>query len=67
LTRVALDSGVPIGNGILTCDNLEQAQARSGAPGSSEDKGGEAAAAALETALVLRKLRSSGAGMGFGK
>jgi len=67
LTRVALDSGVPIGNGILTCDTLEQAHARSGGPGASEDKGGEAAAAALETALVLKKLRSSGAGMGFGR
>ena len=67
LTRVALDSGVPVGNGVLTCDTQEQAQARSGAPGSAEDKGGEATAAALETALVLRKLRGTGSGMGFGR
>ena len=65
LTRVALDSGVPVGNGVLTCDNLEQAVARSGGPGSQEDKGGEAAAAALETAVVLRTLRSPAGGMGF--
>src|ERR1700712_1214851 len=66
LTRVSLDSGVPIGNGVLTCDNIEQARARSGAPGTSEDKGGEAAMAALETALVLKELRNAGGGMGFG-
>ena len=67
LTRVALDSGVPVGNGVLTCDTMEQAVARSGGPGSDEDKGAEAAAAALETALVLRKLRNPGSGMGFGR
>src|ERR1700712_1553975 len=67
LTRVALASGVPVGNGGLTCDNMEQAQARSGAPGTLEDKGGEAAAAALQTALVLKKLRNAGSGMGFGR
>ena len=67
LTRVALDSGVPVGNGVLTCDTMEQAIARSGGPGSDEDKGAEAAAAALETALVLRKLRNPVSGMGFGR
>lgn len=67
LTRVSLDSGVPVGNGVLTCDTMEQALARSGGPGSNEDKGGEAAAAALETAMVLRKLRGAGSGMGFGR
>jgi len=58
LTRVALDAGRPVGNGVLTCDTLEQARARSGAPGSVEDKGWDAVVAALETALVLRSLRS---------
>jgi 6,7-dimethyl-8-ribityllumazine synthase len=67
LTRVALDSGVPVGNGVLTCDTMAQAVARSGGPDAVEDKGGEAAAAALETALVLRTLRGSGGGMGFGR
>jgi 6,7-dimethyl-8-ribityllumazine synthase len=57
LTRVALDTGTPVGNGVLTCDTFEQAKERCGADGSSEDKGGDAVVAALETALVLRTLR----------
>ena len=67
LTRVALDAGVPVGNGVLTCDTREQAVARSGAEGAIENKGAEAAAAALSTALVLRKLRSPAVGIGFGR
>jgi 6,7-dimethyl-8-ribityllumazine synthase len=58
LTRVALDERTPVGNGVLTCDTHAQAVERSGAPGSAEDKGGEACAAALATALVLRGLRA---------
>jgi 6,7-dimethyl-8-ribityllumazine synthase len=58
LTRVALDAGTPVGNGVLTCDTLEQARDRSGAEGSSEDKGWDAVVAALETAIVLRSLRA---------
>jgi len=57
LTRVALDERTPIGNGVLTCDTIEQARDRSGAPGSIEDKGAEATAAALHTALALSQLR----------
>ncbi|GAA5052971.1 6,7-dimethyl-8-ribityllumazine synthase [Thermocatellispora tengchongensis] len=57
LTRVSLDEGTPVGNGVLTCDTLDQALERSGLPGSKEDKGYEATVAALETALVLRGLR----------
>lgn len=57
LARVALDAGTPVGNGVLTCDTLQQARARSGAEGSTEDKGWDAAVAALETAVVLRSLR----------
>jgi 6,7-dimethyl-8-ribityllumazine synthase len=57
LARVALDAGTPVGNGVLTCDTLQQARDRSGADGSAEDKGWDAAMAALETALVLRSLR----------
>ncbi len=53
LTRVALDAGVPVGNGLLTCDTIEQARDRCGGPGSKEDKGWEAVIAALDTALVL--------------
>jgi len=58
LSRVALDEGTPVGNGVLTCDTLEQAAERSGAEKSSEDKGWDAVVAALETALVLRSLRA---------
>ena len=57
LTRVALDTGVPVGFGLLTCDTEEQALDRCGLPDSSEDKGREAAMAAVETALLLRKVR----------
>jgi 6,7-dimethyl-8-ribityllumazine synthase len=57
LTRVALDTGTPIGFGLLTCDDEAQALDRCGLPGSSEDKGREAAMAAIETAMLLRRLR----------
>jgi len=56
LARVALDERVPIGFGLLTCDDEEQALARAGLPGSSEDKGREAAEAALATLHILRAL-----------
>ena len=62
LTRVSLDTGTPVGNGVLTCDNVEQARERSGAEGSKEDKGWEATVTSLETALLLRGLRSAPAG-----
>lgn len=58
LTEVALRESTPVGNGVLTCDTLEQARDRAGLPGSVEDKGAEAALAALETAVVLLSLRS---------
>ncbi|AIG64084.1 6,7-dimethyl-8-ribityllumazine synthase [Corynebacterium atypicum] len=60
LTRIGLDESVPIGNGVLTTDTQEQAVERSGGPGSVEDKGAEAAIAALHSALVLRELRGAG-------
>ncbi|HEX4687554.1 MAG TPA: 6,7-dimethyl-8-ribityllumazine synthase [Nocardioides sp.] len=59
LTRVALDTGTPVGFGVLTCDDDEQALDRAGLEGSTEDKGYEAAAAALHTARVLRDIRST--------
>jgi 6,7-dimethyl-8-ribityllumazine synthase len=58
LTRVALDSGKPVGNGVLTCDTEAQARARSGLPGSTEDKGRDAVLAALDTAVTLAALRT---------
>ena len=57
LARVALDHGVAVGFGLLTCDTEEQALDRAGLAGSSEDKGYEAAAAALLTATTLRRVR----------
>ena len=54
LLRVSLDAGRPVGFGVLTCDDEAQALARCGLPGSSEDKGAEAAEAAVALALALR-------------
>lgn len=58
LTRVSLDTGKPVGFGVLTLDDEQQGLDRSGLPGSQEDKGAEAALAALETAVTLRSSRS---------
>jgi len=58
LTRVALDTGKPVGFGVLTLDDEQQGLDRAGLPGSKEDKGAEAAEAAVATALVLRALRA---------
>jgi len=57
LTRVALDAGKPVGFGVLTLEDEQQGLDRAGLPGSIEDKGAEAADAAVRTALVLRDLR----------
>ncbi|HLY33661.1 MAG TPA: 6,7-dimethyl-8-ribityllumazine synthase [Jatrophihabitantaceae bacterium] len=53
LTSVAERTGVPVGFGLLTCDDEKQALDRAGLPGSSEDKGAEATLAALATAVTL--------------
>ena len=58
LARVALDTGVPIGFGLLTCDDEQQALDRAGLPDSQEDKGREAAEAALSTWSVLQRASS---------
>lgn len=54
LTEVSVRTGVPVGFGVLTCDNEEQALDRAGLDGSVEDKGHEAATAAVVTAVTLR-------------
>lgn len=56
LTDVSTRTGVPIGFGVLTCDTDEQARDRAGLPGSREDKGHEAAMAAVATAVTLAEL-----------
>ena len=58
LTRVALDTGKPVGFGVLTLDDEQQGLDRAGLPGSKEDKGREAAEAAVATANLLRSLRA---------
>ena len=58
LTRVSLDAATPVANGVLTTETEQQAIDRAGLPGSAEDKGAQAAAAALSTALTLRRLRA---------
>lgn len=50
VSGVALEYGIPIGNGILTCDTDAQAEAR------MDQKGYEAAQAALEMANLLRAI-----------
>ena len=57
LTEVGVRTGVPVGFGVLTCDNEEQALDRAGLEGSHEDKGAEAAEAAVATVVALRALR----------
>ena len=53
LTRVQLDSGVPIGFGLLTVDTEQQALDRAGLAGSKEDKGAEA----VEAAIAMARLK----------
>ena len=53
LTAVSERTGIPVGFGVLTCDTEQQALDRAGLPGSVEDKGYEAAAAALACAVAL--------------
>jgi 6,7-dimethyl-8-ribityllumazine synthase len=53
LMSLAVDSGMPVGFGVLTCDTMEQALARSG--GALGNKGHEAVAAALATLAAIRR------------
>ena len=56
LTQVSVLTGKPVGFGLLTLDDEQQGLDRAGLPGSKEDKGAEAAEAALATAVVIRNL-----------
>ncbi len=55
LTQIAARTGIPIGFGVLTCDDEQQARDRAGLAGSREDKGYQATVAALATAVSLMK------------
>lgn len=54
LNRVQLDSGIPIGFGLLTVNTEQQALDRAGLKGSKEDKGAEA----VEAAVLMARLRA---------
>ena len=53
LTRVQLDANRPLGFGLLTVNNEQEALDRSGLEGSKEDKGAEAVQAALAMSALL--------------
>lgn len=61
ITRVMLDTGVPIGFGVLTVDSIEQAIERAGSK--AGNKGSEAAQTAVEMANLLHELHDEGAGV----
>ncbi|CAB4627674.1 unannotated protein [freshwater metagenome] len=54
LNRVQLDSGIPVGFGLLTVNTEQQALDRAGLEGSKEDKGAEA----VEAAVLMARLRA---------
>jgi len=54
LAQVALDSGVPIGNGVLTTESVDQAVDRAGAK--VGNKGAEAMLTAIEMANLLKEI-----------
>jgi 6,7-dimethyl-8-ribityllumazine synthase len=60
LTRVSLDESTPIGSGVLTTLDEQQALDRAGLPDSKEDKGAQAATAAIASALTLHALARGG-------
>lgn len=66
LTRIGLDYGTPIGNGVLTVSTKQQAIDRIGGEGAKEDKGADAAIAALHTALVVRDVGGVASSAGAG-
>ena len=54
LGRVALECDIPVGNGVLTVDTMQQAVDRAG--GTEGNKGEEAALAAIEMVHLLREV-----------
>ena len=56
ITRISLDTGLPISFGVITCENMEQAMDRAG--GKMGNKGAEAALALLETLGVFKLIQS---------
>lgn len=58
ISSVSLSSGVPIGFGVITTDNIEQAIERSGCK--AGNKGAEAALAAIEMASLMKEIGKEG-------
>lgn len=54
VAHASMDTGVPMGFGLLTCDSLDQAIERAGSK--AGNKGVEAASALLETVRVLEQI-----------
>jgi len=57
LAQIMLDSGIPVGFGVLTTDTLEQAVERAGSK--AGNRGSDAAAATLEMVRVLEQIEQS--------
>lgn len=67
LMLLGVERGLAIGNGILTCETIAQAEIRAARPpavAEGQDKGGGAAAAALHLIALARRFRSGGGGSG---
>jgi 6,7-dimethyl-8-ribityllumazine synthase len=60
VARVSLETGVPIGFGVLTTETLEQANERAG--GTAGNKGEDAALASVEMARLIKSIRSESKG-----
>jgi 6,7-dimethyl-8-ribityllumazine synthase len=59
LTQVSILTGKPVGFGVLTLDNEQQGLDRAGLEGSKEDKGAEAAQAAVATAVLIQRIQGA--------
>ncbi len=64
LQVLAVDEGLPIGYGILTCENEAQALARATPGDNGRDKGGEAVRACLAMIGIKRRFGSKAGGAG---
>lgn len=62
ITSLSVETGLPITNGVLTTDTIEQAIERAGTK--AGNKGWDAALAALETIGVLERIAKAGGGEG---
>ena len=59
LTAITVATGMPFAFGVLTCQNLEQAKARSSSAPGGANKGAEAMIAAIHAARAIRAIEDS--------